>query len=697
MAEVSNGASALQTSAHIPIAQLTPLLSAPASRCIKAVVTLTWPYSSAKGSVAFLLSEPDFRLRRMRGQVRVQFSGSSAKEVAKSGIASGDQVLLSLDGAEYDETTVAMPGRGVEFELKFTERLLLQFQQEDSQEVKTIDIDHPVAEPEIAAPPRIPTPELAISPSAASTITSSGPPDSATKPGAEYHSPAFIKRARTSYGSLFESDYDPFLEEDGTVPGKGRKRTRLSSTWKYSSRSPTPEAEEEIEASVTIPPEPVTRPPPTMTDEGCQTIDLEDGGAAEALASFARQSINVGRDSYPFFNGTAVPKAVPQPEAFLEDTLTTGASPTFRIQHIHDLEPLDTNQIGPQSPRLQPVSSDFLPQVSPLLSRNALFPANIQSVGGMGASQSLSAQTQVVHNNSQSVGADAEGLYEASPTGRGGEQAETDVSGLHSLPAKIDAAEQPVLENQFSAEDQYGHWQNSTHLSHHASPYQAAEKGVEDAQVDRFYVEEGGEEVEQYSHNGFPASHVEMLHSQYPEIDDDLPNQQLPGWGVSDVQYPELQDYGLEDHTIVHSPQPRSAAMSRSHSGQSQVVDLTESSDEEEESPAEIALEEDGSEIDDEEAEIDDEEEEIPEDDDEGSLDEQEQPPADVVRSPYFSQRDALEDEESEGEDQYYDDDEDDGANTIDQRFNVPPGQEFYDEEEEESYDSEDEDMEDEP
>jgi len=79
MAQEPNDATALQTTAHIPIAQLTPLLAAPASRSIKAVVTLTWPYSSATGSVAFLLSEPDFRLRRTRGQVRVQFSGSSAK------------------------------------------------------------------------------------------------------------------------------------------------------------------------------------------------------------------------------------------------------------------------------------------------------------------------------------------------------------------------------------------------------------------------------------------------------------------------------------------------------------------------------------------------------------------------------------------------------------------------------------------
>jgi hypothetical protein len=95
---------------------------------VKAIVTLTWPYSSATGSVAFLLAEPDFRLRRTKGQVRAQFSGSSAKAVSKSGIASGDEVILSLDGVEWvqDEAPFATPGRGIEFDLKFTERLLLE-------------------------------------------------------------------------------------------------------------------------------------------------------------------------------------------------------------------------------------------------------------------------------------------------------------------------------------------------------------------------------------------------------------------------------------------------------------------------------------------------------------------------------------------------------------------------------------------
>lgn len=58
----------------------------------------------------------------------MQFSGSSAKAIAQSDIASGDEVVLCLDGAEWvnDQDTVSTPGKGVEFELIFKERLLLQ-------------------------------------------------------------------------------------------------------------------------------------------------------------------------------------------------------------------------------------------------------------------------------------------------------------------------------------------------------------------------------------------------------------------------------------------------------------------------------------------------------------------------------------------------------------------------------------------
>jgi len=125
---ISNVNAALEATTHVPIAQLNKDISAPETQHIKAIVTLTWPYSSATSSVAFLLVEPNFRLRKNRGQVRVQFSGSSAKSVQQAGIASGDEVILCLDGVEFvhDVVQASTLGRGVEFELKFTERLLLQ-------------------------------------------------------------------------------------------------------------------------------------------------------------------------------------------------------------------------------------------------------------------------------------------------------------------------------------------------------------------------------------------------------------------------------------------------------------------------------------------------------------------------------------------------------------------------------------------
>jgi hypothetical protein len=122
MADVLAGA------VSIPIAELSPLLSTPTKKTIRAIVTLIWPYSSSNSSLTVLLAEPDFRLRRSRGQVRVQFLGSSAKTVFETRIGSGDEVVLSLQGSEWVENKSAnqTPGRGIEWDLKFTERLLLQ-------------------------------------------------------------------------------------------------------------------------------------------------------------------------------------------------------------------------------------------------------------------------------------------------------------------------------------------------------------------------------------------------------------------------------------------------------------------------------------------------------------------------------------------------------------------------------------------
>jgi hypothetical protein len=114
---------------QVAIAKLDPSLPNLESSYIKAVVTLIWPYSSSNGTLAVLLAEPDFRLRRSRGQVKVQFVGSSARHVSSAGIGSGDELVLNLAGAEWVKDAAVpsqTPGRGIEWELKFGEKLVVQ-------------------------------------------------------------------------------------------------------------------------------------------------------------------------------------------------------------------------------------------------------------------------------------------------------------------------------------------------------------------------------------------------------------------------------------------------------------------------------------------------------------------------------------------------------------------------------------------
>jgi hypothetical protein len=113
---------------RIPIAQLTPQLLSLESKQIHGLVTLLWPYSSSTRQCAVLIAEPDFRLRRKKGQVRVRFSGASARAVAESGIGIGDAVTLEFHGSKFilDEAPVSTPGRSIDWELEFERRLVVQ-------------------------------------------------------------------------------------------------------------------------------------------------------------------------------------------------------------------------------------------------------------------------------------------------------------------------------------------------------------------------------------------------------------------------------------------------------------------------------------------------------------------------------------------------------------------------------------------
>ncbi|KAI1798869.1 hypothetical protein F4811DRAFT_546890 [Daldinia bambusicola] len=271
----------LDTASNIAIADLNPEISDPASCAVRGVVTITWPYNSVKGTFAFILAEPDYRLRRNKGQVRVNLNGASAKAAGESGLSSGDEVLLSLDGVEWEPEQVkkrqSLPGAGIDWQLKFSDKLLLQVTLVEAGEAKLINVDRPPPPPspptELQNRAETPPTELVpedLPPQILGTLTPPSKTYVAKLKDGEYESPAFVKRARMSYGSLFEDGYDIF-EDDGGVRGRGRKRSRFgreSGAWKYTSQSPSPEPPS--------PQNPVSSPPrPDMTDEGCQTMEID--------------------------------------------------------------------------------------------------------------------------------------------------------------------------------------------------------------------------------------------------------------------------------------------------------------------------------------------------------------------------------------------------------------------------------------
>lgn len=117
----------LESATVTPISGLGPHLTDAANRCTRGVITIVWPYSLVTNSLSFILAEPDFRLRRQKGQVRVTFAGPCAKAVADASLGAGDEILLSLDGVEWSESDApGAPGTTVEWQARFPSRAFLR-------------------------------------------------------------------------------------------------------------------------------------------------------------------------------------------------------------------------------------------------------------------------------------------------------------------------------------------------------------------------------------------------------------------------------------------------------------------------------------------------------------------------------------------------------------------------------------------
>jgi hypothetical protein len=123
-----DSATALASKTTTPIAQLSPELPDQASRAVRGDITITWPYNSVTKKLAFLIAEPDVRLRRTKGQIRIELQGPSATAASECGLGAGDELLFSLDGAEWskDESPGRIPGARVEWQLQFNQKLILE-------------------------------------------------------------------------------------------------------------------------------------------------------------------------------------------------------------------------------------------------------------------------------------------------------------------------------------------------------------------------------------------------------------------------------------------------------------------------------------------------------------------------------------------------------------------------------------------
>ncbi|KAI1419982.1 hypothetical protein F5Y12DRAFT_720068 [Xylaria sp. FL1777] len=282
----------------IPIAELCPDLPDPSTKAVGGVVTITWPYNKVKGTFAFNLAEPDFRLRRNKGQVRIEFTGRAAKAVGDSGLGGNDEVLIGLGGAAWEleeaDRRRSLPGADLGWRLVFSERLSLKIKRAESNETDIVVIDERPNEHETApainpilqplAITKSPSPPAPLSP----IYHTSPATETKTKKfnDNEFASPAFVRRARVSYGALFEGGFDIF-QDDGAVEGKGRKRTRFgrdSSSWRYASRSASPESAAaspmSINEQISSPTRDVSSPGKAqMADEGCQTMELDESSS----------------------------------------------------------------------------------------------------------------------------------------------------------------------------------------------------------------------------------------------------------------------------------------------------------------------------------------------------------------------------------------------------------------------------------
>ena len=369
----------LDTPGQIPIASLSPS-SLDDSSHILALVVLVWPYSSSTETLALLLADPDIRKRKSKGQVKVVFRHGCAREVARTKVGIGDVVKLGLDGCEWTETgeAVSTPGKKIEWDLEYRRRVVLQILR--GGEFQS-GVNYTANE-------------------STATITNgtNGVVNGTYSPrpllnGVNHRTPSTIqvpyltpqKSLRTAGRPTFvDVAFDLAAEDDGYVPGQGRKRTKFarnSGAWSFV------DTEEEVkEATVQLSDgqEIEQQPTPRSEETDLTVARADDAALSEDNVERAGDAVldGISRASHGPIH--AKPVDMLSPTRITDHRSSPLASPTavmgppltprkaLRLQLGNS--DVDGLQESPRSdatttPRILPIPSPGLPLVSPLIQR----------------------------------------------------------------------------------------------------------------------------------------------------------------------------------------------------------------------------------------------------------------------------------------------------------------------------------------
>lgn len=339
----------------IPITSLSPADAPPASKSIRAVVSLLWPYSSSTKQCALLLADPDFRLRNRKGQVRVRLTGASAEAVANARIGIGDELVLELGGAQWaaEQARVATPGKSVDGELVFGGQLALSVTRKANGEQSDLRIQVNESTPALEEPEKPVLNGSHATPARAAPLWMRS-----SMRGADvtpiYSSPAFVKRLRLS-GDM--TSWDPFAdverELDDDLGPRKRQRTSFGGVkrWKLTDRTPSPEK------------------------EAPNAMEIEEHSNQNGLVQSLPASETPSQQVRPAPGAVAQVSSTPHmPPPPLPRLQLPSESQFAESQHTAAAE-----DDGPSTPKLHPVPSSALPLPSPFPTEASKVHFGIQS------------------------------------------------------------------------------------------------------------------------------------------------------------------------------------------------------------------------------------------------------------------------------------------------------------------------------